>query len=46
MVREYAVDNLHKVISSWDKVIFVRETEESAHVQSPKQVIILIFIFL
>ena len=33
MVREYrrrcnTVENIHKVIGSWDSVIFVRETEE------------------
>ena len=57
MVREYArrcntVENIHiyKVIGPLDQVIFVRETEAVIRkvplVRSPKQVIVLIFIFL
>ena len=56
-VREYtsrcnSVENIHihKVIGPWDRVIFVGETEaiikEVPLVRSPKQVIVLIFIFL
>ena len=57
MVREYArrcntAENIHiyKVIGPLDQVIFVRETEAVIRkvplVRSPKQVIVLIFIFL
>ena len=56
-VREYTsrcntVENIHihKVISPWDRVIFVGETEgiirEVPLVRSPKEVIVLILIFL
>ena len=56
-VREYTrrcntAENIHihKVISPWDRVIFVRETEaiigKAPLVRSPKQVIVSIFIFL
>ena len=56
-VREYtsrcnSVENIHihKVIGPWDRVIFVGETEaivrEVPLVRSPKEVIVLIFIFL
>jgi len=50
MVREYrrrcnTVENIHKVIGSWDRVMLVQETEE-LHAQSPKQVMLFIFIFL
>ena len=56
-VREYSrrrntVENIyiHKVIGPWDRVIFVWETEAIIRkvplVRSPKQVIVLIFIFL
>ena len=56
-VREYTsrcntVENIHihKVIGPWDRIIFVGETEgiirEVPLVRSPKEVIVLIFIFL
>ena len=56
-VREYTsrcniVKNIHihKVIGPWDRVIFVGETEaiirEVPLVRSPREVIVLIFIFL
>ena len=56
-VREYtsrcnSVENIHihKVIGPWDRVTFVGETEaiirEVPLVRSPKEVIVLIFIFL
>ena len=56
-VREYtsrcnSVENIHihKVIGPWDRVIFVGETEgimrEVPLLRSPKEVIVLIFIFL
>ena len=56
-VREYTsrcntVENIHihKVIGPWDRVIFVGETKafvrEVPLVRSPKEVIVLIFIFL
>ena len=42
--------HVHKVIGPWDRVIFVGETEgiirEVPLVRSPKEVIVLIFIFL
>ena len=42
--------HIHKVIGPWDQVIFVGETEATIRevplVRSPKQVIVLIFIFL
>ena len=56
-VREYtsrcnSVENIHihKVIGPWDRVIFVGETKaiirEVPLVRSPKEVVVLIFIFL
>ena len=56
-VREYTskcntVGNIHihKVIGPWDRIIFVGETQaiirEVPLVRSPKEVIVLIFIFL